>query len=212
MNLNYFNNNNQQEEVYNKIYKNNKKYINLIFNLNHYSNSPQLITHYRQGPITIIPTELETQYLELYEKFKNNKLKNNTSVYLTQMASLPSYKLKNYIEENKLNITTARKLEKLDTIVISDSFIKKNYLNIKRYDSKKRNWVTSSQEFIIFPISTIIDNPNFKKYIPTSTSYYHNITLITRKVKATHYVVEADSFKDWIAIDPLFKKYPQILY
>jgi hypothetical protein len=154
----------------------------------------------------IIPAD----YKEKLDSFINNidktaKLENNETVYISPISELPSYKLKNYIEENKLDITTARKPEKLDTIVISESFLRKNYLGIKRYDSKKRNWVISSQEFITFPISTIINDPNFKKYIPKTNNVWDNITLITRKVKATHYVVEIDKFKDWISIDSLFK-------
>jgi hypothetical protein len=151
---------------------------------------------------------LPADYKERLDNFINNidktaKLEDNETVYISPISELPSYKLKNYIEENKLNIITARKPEKLDTIVISESFLKKHYLNIKRHSSK--GWVNTSQEFITFPTLTIINNPNFKKYIPTSTSYYHDITLITRKVKATHYVVGMDKFKEWIAIDSLFK-------
>jgi len=41
---------------------------------------------------------------------KNAKLENNETVYVTPLSELPSYKLKNYIQENKFNITTARKL------------------------------------------------------------------------------------------------------
>jgi len=157
--------------------------------------------------VGIIPAD----YKERLNNFINNidkttKLEDNETVYVSPISELPSYKLKNYIEENKLNITTARKLEKLDTIVISESFLRKNYLNIQRYDYNKKNWGVSSQEFITFPISTIINNPNFKKYIPNKESYYSDITLITRKVKATHYIVEMDEFKKWIKQNPSFKE------
>ena len=157
--------------------------------------------------VGIIPAD----YKEKLDNFINNidktaKLEDNETVYVSPISELPSYKLKNYIEENKLNITTARKPEKLDTIVISESFLRKNYLDIKRYDYNKKNWVVSSQEFITFPISTIINNPNFKKYIPNKENYYSDITLITRKVKATHYIVEMDEFKKWIKQNPLFKE------
>jgi hypothetical protein len=153
----------------------------------------------------IIPTD----YKERLDNFINNidktaKLEDNETVYISPISELPSYKLKNYIEENKLNITTARKIEKLDTIVISESYLRKNYLNIKRHSSK--GWVNTSQEYILFPISIIVDNLNFKKYIPKSDHYYYDITHITRKLKATHYVVEIDGFKKWIKHDPLFKE------
>ena len=114
----------------------------------------------------IIPAD----YKEKLDNFINNidknaKLEDNETVYISPISELPSYKLKNYIEENKLNINTARKIEKLDTIVISESFLRKNYLNIKKYDYNKGKWITDSETFLIFPISTIVDNPNFKKYI-----------------------------------------------
>ena len=71
------------------------------------------------------------EYLDLYERFKDNKLTDNTTVYLTPLSSVPGYKFKNFIEENKLNISTARKLDKLDTLIISDELIKEYY--IKKY-------------------------------------------------------------------------------
>jgi len=157
--------------------------------------------------VGIIPAD----YKEKLDNFINNidktaKLEDNETVYISPISELPSYKLKNYIEENKLNITTARKPEKLDTIVISEPFLRKNYLDIKRYDYNKGKWITNSETFLIFPISSIVDNPNFKKYIPNKESYYSDITLITRKVKATHYIVEMDEFKKWIKQNPSFKE------
>jgi len=136
---------------------------------------------------------------------KNAKLENNETVYVTPLSELPSYKLKNYIQENKFNITTARKLEKLDTIIISDSFIRKNYIDLKRYNYKAQRWVTDGEQFLIFPINLIIKDSKFKKYIPTEKNHWNDITLITRKVKATHYIVKVDEFKKWVAQDPYFK-------
>jgi hypothetical protein len=155
----------------------------------------------------IIPAD----YKEKLDNFINNidknaKLEDNETVYISPISELPSYKLKNYIEENKLNINTARKIEKLDTIVISESFLRKNYLNIKKYDYNKGKWITDSETFLIFPISTIVDNPNFKKYIPKAENYYYDITYITRKVKATHYIVEINEFKSWIKQNSSFRE------
>ena len=68
----------------------------------------------------IIPID----YKEKLDNFINNidktaKLEDNETVYVSPISELPSYKLKNYIQENKFNITTARKFDKLDTIIIS---------------------------------------------------------------------------------------------
>lgn len=182
-----------------------KNTVELRLNTN-YQSTTKFSTAYDK--VIIIPAD----YKEKLDNFINNidktaKLEDNETVHISPISELPLYKLKNYIEENKLNITTARKPEKLDTIIISELFLRKNYLNIKRYDYNKKNWVVvSSQEFITFPISTIINNPNFKKYIPNKESYYNDITLITRKVKATHYIVEMDEFKKWIKQNPSFKE------
>lgn len=88
--------------------------------------------------INITSESIYHEYEKLYQKFKDNKLRSNTTVYLTPLSSFPSYKLKNYIEENKLNIKTARKIEKLDTLVINDSFIREAYFsNIQKEKAKK---------------------------------------------------------------------------
>ena len=78
----------------------------------------------------IVSKDLYLKYEKLYQKYKDNKLKPNTTVYLTPLSSFPSYKLKNYIEENKLNIKMARKTKKLDTLIISNDFIKEAYFSI----------------------------------------------------------------------------------
>jgi len=136
---------------------------------------------------------------------KNSKLEDNETVYVTPLSELPAYKLKNYIQENKFNITTARKFEKLDTIIVSNSFIKKNYIDLTRWDHNIKNWVSTSEQFLIFPVDLILKDPKFKKYIPTEKNYWNDISLITRKVKATHYIVKVDEFKKWVARDPHFK-------
>jgi hypothetical protein len=136
---------------------------------------------------------------------KNAKLEDNETVYVTSLSELPPYKLKNYIQENKFNITTARKFEKLDTIIISDSFIKKNYIDLKRYDYNTRTWTTDSEQFLTFPINLILKDSKFKKYIMESKDYWYDISLINRNTKATHYIVEINEFKKWITQDPHFK-------
>ena len=79
----------------------------------------------------IVPESYKQRYLALYEKSKDNKIENKTTVYSTPLSELPSYKLKNYIDENKLNIKTARKFDKLDAVIISDIFIRDNYTDLK---------------------------------------------------------------------------------
>jgi hypothetical protein len=83
----------------------------------------------------IIPEDYQNKIKSFLNGIKDNKLTDNSTVYVTPLSELPSYKLKNYIGENKLNITTARKLEKLDTLVINKEFIENNYLNIKAFNN-----------------------------------------------------------------------------
>jgi hypothetical protein len=58
------------------------------------------------------------QYSIIYDKFKDNKLKDNSSINISSLSEFPSYKLKNYINENNLNISITRKVEKINTIIL----------------------------------------------------------------------------------------------
>jgi len=104
----------------------------------------------------IIPQETKEILQNLFQESKNNKIKNNSTLSLTSLSELPNYKLKNYIKENKLNISTARKFSQLDNVIISDSFIEREYLT-SNYD-----------EYIIFnsPIAKniILENLTFNSY------------------------------------------------
>jgi hypothetical protein len=104
----------------------------------------------------IIPQETKEILQNLFQESKNNKIKNNSTLWLTSLSELPNYKLKNYIKENKLNISTARKFSQLDNVIISDSFIEREYLT-SNYD-----------EYIIFnsPIAKniILENLIFNSY------------------------------------------------
>lgn len=104
----------------------------------------------------IIPQETKEILQNLFQESKNNKIKNNSTLWLTSLSELPNYKLKNYIKENKLNISTARKFSQLDNVIISDSFIEREYLT-SNYD-----------EYIIFnsPIAKniILENLTFNSH------------------------------------------------
>jgi len=162
----------------------NKIYCGLSFN-NH--SKPSLSVNYWNGPVNIVPSDYETQYLELYEKFKNNKLKNNTSVYLTKMANLPSYKLKNYIEENKLNVNLTRVYSKLNAIIIDDNFIKESYFN-----GKQHNYYLINVDYI---------KSKFKKYIISNNFQEH-----THNKKIDAFLVREEQIKEWAKTDPNFLK------
>jgi hypothetical protein len=168
--------------------ENNKTYIYLDFYTS--LGKPRLSTHHWRKNIIIIPPEFESQYLELYEKFKDNKLKNNTSVYLTPMASLPSYKLKNYIEENKLNINLTRTYSKLNSIIIDDSFIREFYLCAGNW--KLHNYHTVPVDYI---------ESKFKKYI--RREYGDFIINVNNKI-IDGFLVKEEQIKEWAKIDSSF--------
>lgn len=128
------------------------------------------------------------KYQELYESNKENKLEDNTITYLTPLSEFPPYKLKNYIEENKLNIKTARKLDKINTLIINHDFITSSYLNrlIKYY---------------IIPSEVILKNSYFNKYIQdTHWSQIHE----RGNESITHYFISEEGYKNFISKDSKF--------
>jgi len=139
------------------------------------------------------------KYKELYELSKDNKLEDNTIVYLTPLSEFPSYKLKNYIEENKLNITTARKLDKIDTLIINHDFITSSYLD----EHKNKN-------YHIIPSEVILGDSYYQKYI-NHESYYQINTINGKPI--THYFICEGEYRSLINLDSKFsiiKDYPLI--
>lgn len=118
--------------------------------------------YYYTSPI-FIPQSVALEYRELRNKWKNNTLKTNTKVYSTQLSQLPSFKLKNYVEENKLNVTFSRKWKELDTIIIGNHFIE------EMYEIKK----ALTDQYYIIP--TAILKKNFNKYMPKGNGKWDRI-------------------------------------
>ena len=108
------------------------------------NNANKFTRGYSSNIVDIISKDYEEKICNIIEKSKNNKLKDNSNVYLTSLSTLPSYKLKNYISENKLNITLTRKSNIVDTLIINEEFncpsiegytIDKSHGNKKAFDS-----------------------------------------------------------------------------
>jgi hypothetical protein len=145
-----------------------------------------------------VSEEMRKRYNELYEVNKENKLEANTTVYLTPLANFPSYKLKNYVEENSLNVKTARKLDKLDSLIISHDFITSSYL-------------TPPKEYHIIPAEMILNNSSLKKYL-NDPSDWSNIYKRDGK-PVTHYFITPERREELIRLDNKFsfiKDYPLI--
>jgi hypothetical protein len=118
---------------------------------------------YQRVQPLFIPQNVALEYRELRNKWKDNTLKTNTKVYSTQLSQLPSFKSKNYIEENKLNITFGRKWRELDTVIIGDNFIEEMF--------KIKNAL--SDQFYVIP--TAILKKNFSKYMPNGKSNWDKV-------------------------------------
>lgn len=144
-----------------------------------------------------VDDDMVKKYQELHILNKDNKLENNTTIYITPLSEFPPYKLKNYVKENGLNIKTARKLDKIDTLIINHNFITSSYI-------KKPN------KYYIIPSEIIFKNSNFKKYI--GTGWYNNINEIHNK-EVTHYFISEERYQNFIHLDSKFSiinEYPLI--
>ena len=136
--------------------------------------------------------EILTRYDQLCEKNKDNKIKDNSVIYLSPMSNYPSYKLKNYIQENKLNITKARKWDKIDTIVID-----KDFLNIFKKEK--------DEKYTIIPSKEILSNKN--KYFNKDDWGYNNSNGYSDSL---FFYTNAEHIKQYSSTFSQFEKCPQI--
>jgi hypothetical protein len=153
----------------------------------------------------IIPEDYQLRIKKFLDESKDNKLTDNSTVYVTPLSELPAYKLKNYIQENKLKITTARKFEKLDTLVLNKDFIERHYYNISIWNTNIKNHeINYTTDYLIFPVDVIIKDSGFKKYINPHNNRWSSITEKGRK-KITHYCVSIDEYNNICTHIPYFK-------
>jgi hypothetical protein len=136
--------------------------------------------------------EIIKKYKQLCEKSKDNKIKNNSVIYQSPLSNYPSYKLKNYIQENKLNITKARKWGKIDTIIIDKDFL--NYLE------KEKN-----EKYTIIPAKEILKDKN--KYFDKEDWGYNNSNGYS---DALFFYTDTQNIKQYSSTFSQFEKYPQI--
>lgn len=139
--------------------------------------------------INIVPKSYKQTYLEFYEIWKDNKLKDNSIINISLISELPPYKLKNYIEENNFNIQTARKLDKVDTLLINHEFITKSYYSNK-VDAL---WYLIPKEFIF---------KNFKQYMdPKMSIENHNHIGYSDNIEITQYLISNSNLNELIIHD-----------
>jgi hypothetical protein len=155
------------EDIVKQLINRQVSFITLVLhvNTNHKGVTKASLTKqwYTRTQPLFIPQSIALEYQELRNKWKDNTLKTNTKVYSTQLSQLPSFKLKNYIEENKLDITFGRKWKELDTVVIGNSFIEEMF--------QISNALTNQY----YPIPTAILKKNFSKYMPSGKGYWDTV-------------------------------------
>jgi len=143
-----------------------------------------------------ITQEIIDKYKELYESNKENKLEDNKKVYLTPLSNYPSHKLKNYIEENNLNIKLTRKISELNTFIINHDFITESYCN-------------SFNHYYMIPADVILNNPIFDKFKKCPITY---ISSNLRK-NIEYFFIDLCKYDKFLKIDSNFsiiKQYPII--
>lgn len=137
----------------------------------------------------VIDKKDNEQYDKIYNKFKDNKLKPNSFVNISSLSEFPSYKLKNYIEENNLNITITRKAEKINTIILNNSFINQSYFS---------NSKTQDDSYYCIPYSYIMDN--YIKYNNNSDSDYYDL----KKAPSEFLLIKTSKLFEFINISNKF--------
>ena len=154
-----------------------------------------------------ITLDLLAKYHSIKQKAKDNKIKDNSTIYQTPLSNYPVYKLKNYITENKLNIKKVRSFDKTDTVIISEYLLNDykskdiaKYVLVpgeefrKEFESllKDSYKYEDKTEYYYININDVNRNKIFHKYknnpiiegFPVSNGwgnkkYYDNIDLIT---------------------------------
>ena len=76
----------------------------------------------------LLDQSILTKYKLLYESNKNNSLTPNSIIHFSKLTKLPQYKLKEYINSNKLNITKSRNIKDANTVVISSELINEYFV------------------------------------------------------------------------------------
>ena len=112
--------------------------------LQHYSNFQPSYDYTSKNPVEayLLPISLIKRYQALKEKFKNNKLKDNSVVYFSPFTDYPLFKFKDYVYETKLNIKRLAKFkDEVTTVVINDVILNK-------FESLNTSWKDGLYYFI----------------------------------------------------------------
>ena len=125
------------------------------------------------------------QLINIKNKNSNNRLLDNTSICLTKFSTLPKYKLKNYIEENKLKISQCRLNKSPNSIVVNFDHLIDEYFKY------------SSREYYVISSKSLYDYISLDKTIKANTNSDHKIRLdaeILNNLKEYTYLYDTHSY------------------
>lgn len=96
-------------------------------------------------------------YNKLYDKFKNNKLKDKGYIHVTPFSRFPLYKLKNYIKENNLDLKFIRNYtQQYTTLLIDNTFIQDFY----KINYPPKTYYIVPYQYIMSTFTKYIKGPN----------------------------------------------------
>jgi hypothetical protein len=105
-----------------------EKYVLLKYHGNFYLNNWRK----NECAMYLLDKSVLTKYKSMYESNKDNTLVPNSTIHFSKLTKLPQYKLKEYINNNKLNIKKSRNINDIDTLIISNELINE-YFNETTY-------------------------------------------------------------------------------
>ncbi len=175
-----------------------KSYSLLHFGTGYRAKRPVFTKSYGYGNCCIMPKELLDKYVLLSEKFKDNTLKPNSSVYLTQLALLPKYKLENHIAETKSNVKITRKPSDIDAFIINDFVIKKAYFNSYKPDENVDHYIVPYSEFI----------EEFASHMSPEDEYSYPGNYTHGKLKPNFFIIPQTIVSGYPQIEAMLSKHP----
>jgi hypothetical protein len=152
----------------------------------------------------IIPENIKKEIYGIIQNAKDNKLTDNSIVYRSSLSTLPPYKLKSYITDNKLDIKTARKWEKIDTVIIDEIFINQ-FFEKTRWDWRLNQYVKDGmEELVVIPTEALLDNNKIKQHIAFNQRPLDALDYTIESPKCTHFIIRENEFQEMINTNPAF--------
>jgi len=127
----------------------------------------------------LLDKSILTKYKSMYESNKNNTLIPNSTIHFSKLTKLPQYKLKEYINNNKLNIKKSRNINDIDTLIISNELINE-YFNedIHRKLQVINEYYKIPTEFYEQNIESLLNNSHHSVHLSDIVDDADNISYL----------------------------------